>query len=117
MKFEYWDRMIDILRETIPESKIARWFFTVTDVERQGDTLYFKVPSPMQADWMEDMYSDKIKDAMLRLTGDDVQVTFVDEQTIKDAADANEALAPKPQTAPAPAPRKRFHEVQPPLYI
>lgn len=104
MKFEYWDRMIDILRETIPESKIARWFFTVTDVERQGDTLYFKVPSPMQADWMEDMYSDKIKDAMLRLTGDDVQVTFVDEQTIKDAADANEALAPKPQTAPAPAP-------------
>lgn len=99
MKFEYWDQLTDILRDELGSNAITRWFDHVIDVERQQNTLYFKVYSPMQADWMENNYSEAIKKAVMRITGEDMIITFVNEQTIQDATNANDNFVFKPQPA------------------
>lgn len=102
MKFMYWDQLIELLRDELGNSAITRWFDHVIDVERQQNTLYFKVYSPMQADWMENNYSEAIKNAMLRLTGEELSITFVNEQTIQEASNANDGFVPRrPVTAVA----------------
>lgn len=95
MKFMYWDQLIELLRDELGNSAITRWFDHVIDVERQQNTLYFKVYSPMQADWMENNYSEAIKNAMLRLTGEELSITFVNEQTIQEASNVNDGFAPR----------------------
>ncbi|MGI5825169.1 MAG: chromosomal replication initiator protein DnaA [Bacillota bacterium] len=103
MKFEYWDQLTDILRDELGSNAISRWFDHVIDVERQQNTLYFKVYSPMQADWMENNYSEAIKNAVMRITGEDMLITFVNEQTIQEASSVNESFAPRQQQPPMPA--------------
>ena len=101
MKFEHWQALTDILREDLGANAITRWFDNVIDVERQLDTLYFKVHSPMQADWMENNYSEAIKRAVSQITGEELIITFVNEQTIMEATSANDNFSGRAQGAVA----------------
>lgn len=101
MNFEHWQGLKDILREDLGDNAINRWFDNVIDVERQQNALYFKVHSPMQADWMENNYSEAIKRAVIQLTGEDLLITFVNEQTLQEASSIKEQYAGSGKAASA----------------
>ena len=100
MKFRYWEELLNILREDLGANSVERWFNNVIDVERQQNTLYFKVHSAMQADWMEDRYSEAIKKAVMQITGEELLITFVNEQTIKETSSTNDSPADTVPVAP-----------------
>ncbi len=103
MNFEHWQGLKDILREDLGANAISRWFDSVIDVERQQNALYFKVHSPMQADWMENNYSEAIKRAVIQLTGEDLLITFVNEETLQEASSIKEQYAAGSRMMTAPA--------------
>lgn len=110
MKFEHWQALTDILREDLGTS--MRWFEQVIDVERRGNTLYFKVHSLTQAEWMEDKYSEIIKRAVFQITGEELSISFVNEQTIMEVSRINDNLAGQtnvPVTADASGNRIKFN--------
>ena len=88
MKYELWPSVLAQLQEILGESTIDRWFSNIIDAEQQQNTLYITVGSDMQADWMERNYSDAIKSAVLRLTGEEMFITFISNDKIKSTVGA-----------------------------
>lgn len=77
MKFAKWEQALELLAEHLSTATINRWFKNVLDVDQKQSTLYIKVHSEGQAEWMESHYSQLVKEAMLNLTEQDLDIVFV----------------------------------------
>ena len=98
MYYHLWPQVVDILTEHLNAETINRWFDSIIHVENSQDSLFITVYSELQADWMDNHYSQLIKDSIFKLTGEDLQISFIinnpdlaQEMVTDDAINANNA--------------------------
>jgi len=92
MKYELWPAVLEQIKELVDELTFSRWFLTVLDAEQRQNTLYITVGSDVQADWMEKNYSEPIQTAVMRLTGEELFISFISNEKLKSTV-SNETVA------------------------
>ncbi len=97
MKYEAWPKALDALSQHLSEDTMKRWFANIIDVEKQQSTLYIKVYSDIQAEWMDNHYSQLIKEALLKIQDEDLDIIFISNSAAPGVAAAAESF---PQETP-----------------
>jgi chromosomal replication initiator protein len=99
------------LAQRIGEKRYLSWFDGKTKFRLQGDKLIVGVPNLFFQDWLQSRYASAIRDAALEVTGNLLQVQFViDPELFQAAREAEENCRAKPsgaaKTNPEPAGRE-----------
>ncbi|MDD2568197.1 MAG: chromosomal replication initiator protein DnaA, partial [Clostridia bacterium] len=103
--YHLWPQVVDILAEHLNAETISRWFESIIHVEKDQDTVFITVYSELQADWMDNHYTPLIKDSIIKLTGEEVQISFIINNP-----DLDEEIADKTSALNAPAYRPSLRE-------
>lgn len=82
MKYELWPLIIKELSAHLSQETISRWFNNVIDAEKNGSTLYLKVYSDQQADWMSTHYGPILQECVNIVAGENLEIIYItDAQT------------------------------------
>ena len=77
MKYELWPQVMKELEAHLSQMTIERWFNNIIDVDKQQSTLYLKVHSEGQAEWMESHYSQLLQESIIRAADEQLDVVFM----------------------------------------
>ncbi len=77
MKYELWPQVMKELEAHLSRDAIERWFNNIIDVDRQQSTLYLKVHSEGQAEWMESHYAQLLQESIIRAADEQLDVVFI----------------------------------------
>lgn len=77
MKYELWPQVLKELGQHLSQETIERWFNNILDVDKRQSTLYIKVYSEGQAQWMESHYAQILQESVIRAADESLDVVFV----------------------------------------
>lgn len=65
------------LEAHLSQMVIERWFKNIIDVDKQQSTLYLKVHSEGQAEWMESRYAQLLQESIIQVADEHLDVVFI----------------------------------------
>ncbi|MBQ2887727.1 MAG: chromosomal replication initiator protein DnaA [Firmicutes bacterium] len=93
MNYELWPQIITELRNHLSQNAVDHWFMNVLAVDKKQSSLYLKVYSNEQAEWMESHYGQILHEIVTKIAQEKLDIIYY----IGDNMDATER---KPQEAP-----------------
>ncbi len=80
-----WQQVLELIKRDISPASYESWFApatvskpaTITRVEKRGDTVYICVSDEWAKDTLEQIYQEQICSALLQITGEELQVVFI----------------------------------------
>jgi chromosomal replication initiator protein len=94
MKYQLWPEVLAELAEHLSQESIDRWFKNVLDVDKQQKTLYIKVYSESQAEWMENHYSQILQQSVNKVADEQLDIVYIVENSGVYNMDSKSAAAP-----------------------
>ena len=77
MKYELWPEIMSDLKQHLSQETIERWFNNIIDVDKRQSTLYIKVHSDGQAEWMEKHYAQILQESAIKAADENLDVVFI----------------------------------------
>lgn len=77
MKYELWPQIMSDLKQHLSQETIERWFNNIIDVDKRQSTLYIKVHSDGQAEWMEKHYAQILQESAIKAADENLDVVFI----------------------------------------
>lgn len=77
MKYELWPQILQELAAHLSQETINRWFMNVIDAEKNGNTLYLKVHTETQADWMINHYTPFLQESVNKVAGESLDISYI----------------------------------------
>ena len=65
------------LQQHLSQETIERWFNNVIDVDKRQSTLYIKVHTDGQAEWMEKHYAQILQESVIKVADENLDVVFI----------------------------------------
>jgi len=100
-----WEKILEKLKEKIPEQTFKTWFSPTKGLSFTGDTLFVEVPNPFFIDWLEEHYINILSDIAVSLLKRKMKISF--------KANTSEAMRPEPvlkDIVAFPSPRTNLRE-------
>ncbi|MBQ3198812.1 MAG: chromosomal replication initiator protein DnaA [Firmicutes bacterium] len=94
MNYELWPQIITELRNHLSQNAVDHWFMNVLAVDKKQSSLYLKVYSNEQAEWMESHYGQILHEIVTKIAQEKLDIIYY-------IGDNMEAAERKPQEAPA----------------
>ncbi|HPR17299.1 MAG TPA: chromosomal replication initiator protein DnaA [Candidatus Cloacimonadota bacterium] len=95
---EFWDGVLDTLRDNISEQGFNTWFNETKVIDLSENELIVKVPTQFIADYLNKNYSELISEICLNLYRNKYKIKFTGMQPKKTIV-ANETVTPHPVNA------------------
>ncbi len=104
---ELWSRVLDTVREGMPEQSFRTWLAGSRAVGMTDGELFVEAPSDFHVEWMEDKYGPALTRVVERITGRPLKLVIrcSDDATEPELPDLE--LAPQRPSAPASPPAAR----------
>lgn len=77
MKYELWPQIMSDLKQHLSQETIKRWFDNIIDVDKRQSTLYIKVHSDGQAEWMEKHYVQILQESAIKVADENLDIVFI----------------------------------------
>ena len=106
-----WPRVLEIIRLEIKESSFENFFSaaTILDVQQTGSVVEIHVSDEYTQAYMEQTYTNLLENALFTVTGEEISVVFLEEDTIKDPAAMEAPVIPRsPSSQPPPLFNPRY---------
>lgn len=100
-----WEKILEKLKEKIPEQTFKTWFSPTKGLSFSEDTLFVEVPNPFFIDWLEEHYINILSDIAVSLLKRKMKISF--------KANTSEAVRPEPvlkDIVAFPSPRTNLRE-------
>lgn len=100
-----WEKILEKLKEKIPEQTFKTWFSPTKGLSFSEDTLFVEVPNPFFIDWLEEHYINILSDTAVSLFKRKMKISF--------KANTTEAVRPEPvlkDIVAFPSPRTNLRE-------
>lgn len=91
MKYELWPQILQDLSGHLNRETIDRWFMNVLEVEKKQNTLYLKVYSEAQADWMTSHYAQILQESVNKIADEELDIQYITEAPSEAAPQNNTA--------------------------
>ena len=86
---DVWDRVLEILSQSLTPTVIDIWFKETQAVEIKDDTLIIYTPSPFAKNNIKSRFSDNIKAALFDIFAADFNIQIMDEDEMRAYEQAN----------------------------
>lgn len=96
-----WDKILEKLKEKIPEQTFATWFFPTKGISYDNDTIIVEVPNPFFIDWLEEHYLNILSDVAFSILKSNIKISFRADkvETIRHRPELKEIISyPSPRT-------------------
>lgn len=80
MKYELWPQILQELSTHLSQETIDRWFMNVLDAEKNQNTLYLKVYSEAQAEWMTNHYAQILQESVNKIADENLDIVYITEE-------------------------------------
>ena len=100
-----WEKILEKLKEKVPEQTFKTWFSPTKGLNFSEDTLFVEVPNPFFIDWLEEHYINILSDIAVSLLKRKMKISF--------KANTSEAMRPEPvlkDIVAFPSPRTNLRE-------
>ena len=77
MKYELWPQILQELSAHLSRETIDRWFMNVLEVEKKQNSLYLKVYSETQADWMTTHYAQILEESVSKVADEKLEIIYI----------------------------------------
>ena len=77
-----WPRVLDLIKTDVSVGSFQRWFGNILRVERRGNTFFLTVPNELACDYMEKQFSQLIKNSIYSLSGEELNVSFLNHEAL-----------------------------------
>ena len=94
---DIWLKTLALLKSEYDEQMYHTWFSPISQISADSYSIVLGVPSKFHEDWLRDKYLDVLKAALLRTTGNPMEVVFKVTNSPREAA----ALEHPPSTPAA----------------
>ncbi|MCL2817223.1 MAG: chromosomal replication initiator protein DnaA, partial [Clostridiales bacterium] len=74
--------MLDLIKTDVSAGSFKRWFDNILHVERRGNTFFLTVPNELACDYMEKQFSQLIKNSIFSLSGEELNVSFLNNEAL-----------------------------------
>lgn len=93
MKYELWPQIMSDLKQHLSQETIRRWFDNIIDVDKRQSTLYIKVHSDGQAEWMEKHYVQILQESAIKVADENLDIVFIknENQNFNTETEQNQA--------------------------
>src|SRR5690554_64142 len=72
-----WNQTLLLIEERISGPSFETWLKETEAIDVQGDTVVVSVPSDFVKEWLDNRYAQLIKDVLLEVTGNPLDVKFI----------------------------------------
>jgi len=72
-----WAKVLDLIRMDIKQSSFDRWFSSILSVSRKGNAILIAVPDEYAQSYMEQAFSQMIRNSLRLVANEDLDVCFV----------------------------------------
>jgi len=96
---DLWQKVLDHLKEEIPEESIETWIRPIKASSQQPGVITLQVPNKFYQGWITENYEDIIKNKLCQLWDQEVQLTYAVEEKEERHKTSKEKTSPKFQTA------------------
>ena len=77
-----WLRVLQLLKIEIKESSYEKWFSTIEEVYRRGNTILVPVSDPYAKSYMQQSFTSALRQCFRLVCGEDLAVDFVLENQL-----------------------------------
>lgn len=77
-----WLRVLQLLKIEIKESSYEKWFSTIEEVYRRGNTILIPVSDPYAKSYMQQSFTDAVRQCFRLVCGEDLAVDFILENQL-----------------------------------
>lgn len=81
---DLWARTLEIIKQKIANESFETWLKNTKADHLDNDTLVVSAPNEFARDWLENRYTTLISDAILEVTGAQLNTTFITPEGEKD---------------------------------
>lgn len=85
-----WAKVLDLIRMDIKQSSFDRWFSSILSVNRKGNTILIAVPDEYAQSYMEQAFSQMIRNSLRLVANEDLDVNFINASEDNSFADEPE---------------------------
>jgi chromosomal replication initiator protein len=71
-----WEECAGIIKETVNPETYSTWFSPIVPVRLENHQFVLQVPSRFHYEWLEQHYQNTIRNALAKVTGDDVTLMY-----------------------------------------
>ncbi len=73
---DIWEKVREELKKEIGEQGFQNWLAPIRAISFDNNQLTLEVPNTFTSDWIKSHYLEKIKDALKRVSGEEIRVEF-----------------------------------------
>lgn len=73
---DIWEKAMKELKKEIGEQQFTNWLVPIKALSFNNNQLTLEVPNRFTSDWLKNHYSEKIKDTLRKVSGEEIEVEF-----------------------------------------